>query len=49
MIKTVIFDVDNTLYSYTKAHEAAFEALSSYAEHELGLSRNIFVKLHLYS
>ena len=46
MIKTVIFDVDNTLYSYTKAHEAAFEALSSYAEHELGLSRNIFVKLH---
>lgn len=46
MIKTVIFDVDNTLYSYTKAHAAAFAALSEYAEKNLGLSPGIFENLH---
>ncbi len=46
MIKTVIFDVDNTLYSYTDAHEAAFEALSMYADKKLGLSRDVFECLH---
>lgn len=46
MIKTVIFDVDNTLYSYTKAHEKAFEALQAYAERELEIPRDIFADLH---
>lgn len=46
MIKTVIFDVDNTLYSYTKAHETAFLALTGYAERELGISPEDFISLH---
>ncbi len=46
MIKAVIFDVDNTLYSYTKAHEAAFDALAAYADRELGMSRPLFEELH---
>lgn len=46
MIKAVIFDVDNTLYSYTDAHEAAFEALSAYVDKKLGLSRDVFESLH---
>ncbi len=46
MIKTVIFDVDNTLYSYTEAHKEAFKALMAYAEEKLGLSQEDFEKLH---
>lgn len=46
MIKTVIFDVDNTLYSYTEAHKEAFKALTAYAEEKLGLSQEDFEKLH---
>ena len=46
MIKAVIFDVDNTLYSYTKAHKAAFDALAAYADRELGMSRPLFEELH---
>ncbi len=46
MIKAVIFDVDNTLYSYTKAHKAAFDALAEYADRELGMSRPLFEELH---
>ena len=46
MIKAVIFDVDNTLYSYTKAHEAAFDALAAYADRELGMSHPLFEELH---
>lgn len=46
MIKAVIFDVDNTLYSFTRAHEAAFQALSAYAGEKLGLSRDAFEDLH---
>lgn len=42
MIKTVIFDVDNTLYSFDSAHEKAMAALSRYAEKELGLSQTAF-------
>lgn len=47
MIKTVIFDIDNTLYSFDNAHEAAFKKLSEYAEKALGLSRETFEKLHI--
>lgn len=46
MIKAVIFDVDNTLYDFTKAHKAAFRALSAYAEERLGISREAFERLH---
>lgn len=46
MIKAVIFDVDNTLYSYTEAHKAAFDVLAAYADRELGLPRPLFEKLH---
>lgn len=45
MIKTVIFDVDNTLYSFSKAHVAACEALTEYASAELGLEREFFRRL----
>lgn len=45
MIKAVIFDVDDTLYNYTKAHEKAFEVLLDYADRELGLPRETFEEL----
>ncbi len=46
MIKAVIFDVDNTLYNFTKAHKAAFRALAAYADERLGLSGESFERLH---
>lgn len=46
MIKAVIFDLDNTLYSYDRAHAAAYAALCRYGEVELGLSTAAFDGLH---
>lgn len=46
MIKTVIFDIDNTLYSYDDAHKQAFSALLDYAEELLDISREDFRCLH---
>lgn len=46
MIKAVIFDVDNTLYNFTKAHRAAFRTLAAYAGERLGLSGESFERLH---
>jgi putative hydrolase of the HAD superfamily len=46
MIKTVIFDLDNTLYSYDRAHAAAWAALLSLAEERLGLGEERFRALH---
>lgn len=46
MIKTVIFDIDNTLYSYDAAHDVAFSALLDYAERELWMTRSRFIELH---
>ena len=46
MIKSVIFDIDNTLYSYDLAHETAFAALKSYAEKELCIAPDEFKELH---
>ena len=46
MIKVVIFDLDNTLYSYDKAHAAAFAALLGFAADRLGLSKERFEALH---
>lgn len=37
MIKAVIFDIDNTLYSYDEANACAFAELLRYAERELGI------------
>ena len=46
MIKSVIFDLDDTLYDYTSAHATALKRLSSYVMANLGLSRERFDALH---
>ena len=46
IVKTIIFDIDNTLYSYDDAHKAAFARLLEYAQRELGLSAEEFQTLH---
>lgn len=37
MIKAVIFDIDNTMYSFDNAHKRAMEALGAYAEKTFGM------------
>lgn len=37
MVKALIFDIDNTLYSYDKAHAVAIQKLYDYAQQNLGL------------
>ena len=46
MIRTAIFDIDNTLYDYDAAHAAAFAALTGYAQRELGVAPEDFPALH---
>lgn len=46
MIKTVIFDIDNTLYSFDKAHGVAFDLLQQYAEDKLGIERDAFACMY---
>ena len=46
MIKAVIFDLDNTLYSYDRAHEKAYAALQRFAKAQLGLTPARFDALH---
>lgn len=46
MIKVVIFDIDNTLYSFDAAHQVAFAALLDYAQRELGIAPDEFRRLH---
>ena len=46
MIQALLFDLDNTLYSYDEAHEAAFQALTAWAREHLGLEDGDFVRLH---
>lgn len=46
MIKTIIFDIDNTMYSYDDAHAVAFARLLEYVQQELGLSREEFMSIH---
>ena len=46
MIQTVIFDIDNTLYDYDAAHAVAFQALTEYAQRELGVRPEEFPALH---
>lgn len=38
MIKAVIFDIDNTMYSFDEAHRSAMAALSDYTEKHFGMS-----------
>ncbi len=38
-IKTVIFDIDNTLYSYDENHIYGMKALEDYCKNALGISR----------
>lgn len=45
MIKTVLFDVDNTLYSYDKAHEEAIEQVYDYCRENFRWDRVLTEKL----
>lgn len=47
MIKAVLFDLDNTLFSYDDAHAYAWDALCAYAEKELGMDRDRFIGCHV--
>ena len=44
MIRAVIFDIDNTLYDYDRAHAAGMEALCAYAKAQLGWSKERFLQ-----
>ena len=46
MIKAVLFDIDNTLYSYDDAHRQAWGALTDYARERLKLPAERFEALH---
>lgn len=46
MIQAVLFDIDNTLYSYDDAHAVAWEALCAYVQEHLGLDRDTFTHSH---
>lgn len=46
MIRAVIFDIDNTLYSYDNAHEAAWEKLCAYAHTHLDMNPAQFASCH---
>ncbi len=45
-IKTVIFDLDNTLYNYTKSDQAAKRELYGYCENRFGLTEEEARNLH---
>jgi putative hydrolase of the HAD superfamily len=42
MIKTVIFDLDNTLYDYDKCHALGFSALGKYCEETFSMTEEQF-------
>ena len=46
MIKSVIFDLDDTLYDFTSAHAVALRRLTAYAGANLDLSPERFEALH---
>ena len=46
MIKAVVFDIDNTLYSYDDAHAVAWEALCTYAKEHLHMDADTFLANH---
>ena len=42
MIRSIIFDLDDTLYDFTSSHTVAMNRLAAYAANTLGLSRERF-------
>lgn len=46
MVKTVIFDIDNTLYDYNQADAVAFGVLTDYVTERIGLPADTFAILH---
>ena len=46
MIKGVIFDIDNTLYSYTANDKVAVESLCKFAEKNLDVDKEKFLKAY---
>ena len=46
MLRAVVFDLDNTLYSYDDAHAHAFRALTDHACRSFGLTPERFEALH---
>ncbi len=46
MIKTVIFDIDNTLYNFDKADYIAMDAVCTYAQEHLGWTKPEFSAIY---
>lgn len=46
MLRCVIFDLDDTLYSYTDAHAAGWRAQTAFVRARFGLSEDRFEALH---
>ena len=46
MIQAVLFDIDNTLYSYDDAHAVAWQALCAYAREQLAMEPEQFRRCH---
>ena len=44
MIKAVIFDIDNTMYDYDKAHQTGMRALIDYSTSALSISEEGFLQ-----
>lgn len=45
MIKTVIFDIDGTMYDFKAGNQAGINALKSYCQQNLGLEENQFIRV----
>ena len=45
MLKAILFDVDNTLYSETKAHAAAFAKVTDYVQKNLNIDPDTWSRL----
>ncbi len=46
MIRAVIFDIDNTLYSYDNCHKQAWNALCEYAQRSFSMDAQQFAACH---
>lgn len=49
MLKAVIFDIDDTLYSYRSANAAAMPAVADYVRRELGVEPERFLTLYQHA
>lgn len=43
MIKTIIFDIDNTMYSFKTGNQAGMAALCAYAKEQFGITEGEFL------